>query len=472
MQIPIQTSDLNFIEAIVPSYEQLCNENFETKLEKNSAANHIAMLLGYEDAESMQSAALEYIKPYQISIPTLTQLITTNLATLWSSENVTDELAMDIVKSGFLQFKSIQSLNWQFEERDVHDQKLYKVALADSGKNIIIETGTFINPEDVPNKDSLIMECSNATVTDFLNIKNTLGYHKERQTLSVGIDDMLADILASITFEASVLPLNEDNFDFKEQDKNTVLLSLPALVRVCGDELDLYAYVFDMNEEETAYYAVLLNEFYSADIELFFGDIVEITSNHFDLLPTPALYRDLLIYHNSVEPEYTPEDLRECFGQYCSQDDLKLFDLWYDKFMSYLNEIDQNFYATKIMNHVTNLVLNEKFLKHKVLHLIEYSEEHYKKYKRNEISLNRESYKIRKLINKFMQQFMASKGVEIDFVPFDENDYFSFIKKEKLPNNDQSKLLWLSSKYVGEDEFQKKLYDLGSFSLQSYMDES
>lgn len=467
MQIPIQTSDLEFINAITTEYKTIVNEISESDLSEDDLKSHVAVLIGYTDYADLVHNALEYIEPYQVSILKLMPLFMEKMASLFPSDMITAEIVGDVIKTGFLKLKAVNSLCWKFEEREIEGKPLYKVALADTGKEILLETGTFVIADDVPNKDTLSLECSDIAVADFLNIKKTLGYSKQHLTLSMGIDNMLAEILASITFEASVIPLNDENFDFKEQTVNTMLLSLPALVRICGDELDLYGYVFDANEDDSAYYCVVLNEFYSNDLEIYFGDIIEVKSDHMELLPNPALYRDLLAYHNSVEPEYTPEDLKECLAQYCPAEDMKLFDLWYKKFMVYLNEIDQNFYATKIMNHITNLVLNEKFLKHKVLHLIRYSEEQYKQYKRNEISLNRESYKIRRLINLFMQGFLASKGVEIDFVQFDEKDYLEFIKKEKVLNNDQSKLAWLSSKYIGEEEFQKKLYDLGSFAQQS-----
>lgn len=470
MQIPIQISDQEFIGTMSINYIEIFNDISETSISEDKAKEHIAVLMGYKNFIEMNENALEYIEPYQINLQTLVPLFMERLASLWPSDIIAIETAAKVIDSGFIKLKAVNSLFWKFEEREVEDKKLYKVALADTGKEILLETGTFITPEDITNKKSLSQECTEQNIKDFLNIKKTLGYHKERQTLSAGIDNMLAEILASITFEASVIPLNSENFDFNDQTMNTVLLSLPALVRVCGEELDIYGYVFDVNEDKSAYYCVILNEFYSADLELYFGDIIEVASNHMELLTNTGLYRDLLIYHNSVEPEYTPTDLKECLAQYCNTEDMKLFDLWYKKFMIYLTEIDQNFYSTKIMHHITNLILNKNFLKHKVLHLIRYSEEQYNKYKRNEISLNRESYKIRKLINIFMQGFLETKGVEIDFVQFDEKDYLNFIKEEKIINNDQSKLKWLSSKYIGEKEYQEKLYDLGSFSLQSEME--
>jgi hypothetical protein len=466
MQTPLEKSDIDIIEIIDEKFNKFLKEKIDIKINKRERKDIISEFLGYKNFKELKSNEKDYVLPYQIEIKELKENFINTFNNKFPNFNLTTDDLISLLNCGFLSLKSINSLQWKLELKNINDDELYHIVLMDSGKGIALETGIFIKSEKKEHHTDQIISCSPETIKDFLNIKKVFGYNKYHLTLSKGIDDLLAVILAAIRFEASVLPLTNDIFNFREPKLNSALISLPALVRICGKELDLYAYVFDMNESETGYYAVLLNEYYSKELELFTGDIVEIEGEYIEPLFNGALYRDLLSYHHSVEIEYTVEDLKTLFSQYCTKEEMKLFDLWKEKYMGELNEVDQNFYATKIMHHMTNLILKEDFTKHKNLYLIVFTEEQYKKYKRNEISLNRESFKIRTLINSYMKRYLAEKGVNVEFIPFDENDYLNFIKENNLMDNDDSKLKWLESKF----KTSKKLYDLGSFVQQQKID--
>ena len=467
MQVPVEHSDIEIIENIAEKFKEVLKEHSNLKLKKNERKDVIAEFLGYKSFKDLTKNEKECIQPYQTEIKDLSENMEKVVSNKFTDFDLTQDSMIDLMNCGFLQLKSINSLQWKMEIKEVNGDELYHVILSDAGKCIELDTGIFIKTEKKEHHSDQIVGCSPETIQDFLNIKKVLGYNKYHLTLSKGIDDLLAIILAAIRFEASVLPLTEENFDFRQPKLNSAIVTLPSLVRICGKKLDLYAYVFDMNDSETAYYAVLLNEYYSKDLELFTGDIVEITGEHIEVLFNGALYRDLLAYHHSVEPEYTVNDLKELFSQYCNEKEMELFEIWKKEYIDELNEVDQNFYATKIMHHIINLLMNEEFTKHKNLYLIKFTEEQYKKYKRNELSLNRESCRMRELINIYMKKYLAEKGINVEFVPFDEEDYLKFIKENNLMDNDDSKLKWLSSKLYKDD----KLFDIGSFTQQSKLDD-
>ncbi len=466
MQVPVEHSDIETVEQIAEKVDVFLSNNLPDKKNTNELKDIVSKLLGYKDFNDLSKNEQEYILPYQTEITDLSDNFRQILTELFDKKNITKENFLDLMDCGFLRLKSINSLQWKLELKNVNDEELYHIVLMDAGKYVSIETGIFIKTEKKEHHTDQIISCSKETVKDFLNIKRVFGYNKYYLTLSKGIDDLLAIILAAIRFEASVFPLTDDVFNFRMPKLNSALLSLPALIRICGEELDLYAYAFDMNDDETSYYAVLLNEYYSEDLELFAGDIVEITGEYIEPLFNGALYRDLLTYHHSVEPEYTVNDLKDLFKEKIDSNEMKLFEAWENKYMSHLNEVDRNFYATKIMHHMINLMLKEEFTKHKNLYLIEFTEEQYKKYKRNEISLNRESFKIRKLINSYMKKYLSEKGINVQLVPFDKDDYNKFIKENNLMDNDDSKMKWLTSKFNRD----KHLYDLGSFTQQSKLE--
>jgi hypothetical protein len=463
MKLPLQQTDFLFIREIVSEFINISERFSNEKVTEDIAKDYIAQVLGYESYDVMEKEALEYIIPYQTTLTDFTILVKEKLFN-FLPEEVDEEKTQEFIKTKFLPLKSVNTLIWKFEKHQTGEELIYRVAVSDIGKDAYILTSTFVLPDDIEESGE-ILNFTTDDVEDYLKAKKTLGYDKMHLTLSEGIDDMLAEIIAAIKFESSYVVLTDENFKFCKQSNNTILLTLPALVRICGQESDIYAYAFESNQDNI-YFAVILNEAYLEDDEIYLGDIIEVSGEHIELLTNPTLYRDLLVYHNSIEPSYTPEELKSCFATYCDKDLLQIFDIWYDKYMKKLPEYNQNFFATKIMNHLTNLLLNKNLFLHKNLFLIEYNEEQYNKYKRNEISLNRESYKIRRLINNFMENFLKEKGVTVNFVPFDEKDYFEFIKKEKLVNNDDSKMLWLSKKYIGDNKDDKKLHDIGSFTFQ------